>query len=220
MGHDIEDLSGYLDQALPMEELARVEAHLQGCAQCRAELDELRAAAKLVRDLPQKPLPTGFLQRLENRRRQEAGTEGWTSLLAPRNVAWAACAVTVIFVTYKTVRLYAPMPVSPAADLQPAGRRTAKGKELNVFACRNHRSLGSGYGRPDVLREGAGGLLDRLFPIQAGVPVVEVGEDDRPAGVDDGPGAVGLECGGTVGRGGALCAVAGHQEYLLGHDLP
>ena len=124
MGHEKENLSGYLDGAIADSERGRIEAHLKDCAQCRAELEALRAVSGMVKGLPQKPLPAGFLQRLENRRRQEARAEGEASLWAPRSVAWAACAVTVIFVTYKTAHLYAPMPIPSAADLQ-GGSSTA-----------------------------------------------------------------------------------------------
>jgi hypothetical protein len=48
----------------------------------------------------------------------ETPREGWAALSAPRKVAWGACAVTVIFVAYKTARLYAPRPASPAAGLK------------------------------------------------------------------------------------------------------
>jgi anti-sigma factor RsiW len=116
MAHEKEDLSGYLDGALTGAERGRIEAHLQDCAECRAELEDLRAVSGLVKGLPQKPLPTGFLQRLETRRSQDR-PEGWASLSAPRNLAWAACAVTVMFATYKTAHLYAPMPTQSSAKL-------------------------------------------------------------------------------------------------------
>ncbi|MCX5797131.1 MAG: anti-sigma factor [Elusimicrobia bacterium] len=108
MRHEKENLSGYLDGAAADAERGRIEAHLKDCAECRAELEDLRKACGMVKGLPQKPLPAGFLQRLENRRRQETRTEGWASLLAPRNAAWAACAFAVIFVTYKTLNLQTP----------------------------------------------------------------------------------------------------------------
>jgi anti-sigma factor RsiW len=108
MGHEKENLSGYLDGALTGAERGRIETHLKDCAECRAELEALRSVSGMVKGLSQKPLPTGFLQRLENRRRHEVRAEGWASLLAPRNVAWAACAVTVIFVTYKSLNLHTP----------------------------------------------------------------------------------------------------------------
>ncbi|MDD5628252.1 MAG: anti-sigma factor [Elusimicrobia bacterium] len=117
MGHEKENLSGYLDGVLSDAERGRVEAHLKGCAECRAGLEELRQVSALVRGLPQKPLPAGFLRRLESRRRTPERAEGWASWLAPRSVAWAACAFTVMFVTYKTWNLRTlPAAVSGAAS--------------------------------------------------------------------------------------------------------
>jgi len=119
MGHERENLSGYLDGALSEAERGRVAAHLSGCAECRAELEYLRAVARLVQGLPQKPLPTGFLQRLENRRERQAGPEAAGAIFSTRNLAWAVCAVTVMFVTYQTVKLEFPPPAQNAsADAQ------------------------------------------------------------------------------------------------------
>ena len=125
MRHEKENLSSYLDGAVSDSERGRIEAHLKDCPECRAELDALRAVSGLVHGLPQKPLPAGFLLRLQDRRRREAGSEGWASLWAPRHVAWAACAMTVIFVTYKTVNLYAPTPIPTAAGIKSGPPATA-----------------------------------------------------------------------------------------------
>lgn len=47
-----EQLSAYLDGELGPAERARLEAHLQGCPACRAELDSLRRTVELVGRLP------------------------------------------------------------------------------------------------------------------------------------------------------------------------
>jgi anti-sigma factor RsiW len=130
MGHEKENLSGYLDGALAERERGRVEAHLQDCADCRSELEALRAVSGMVKGLPQRPLPAGFLQRLETRRAQQSASAPWTFLWAPRNVAWALCAVMVMLATYKTAHLYAPLPARSAAGLDdrsaaPAPREPA-----------------------------------------------------------------------------------------------
>lgn len=46
------DLSAYLDGELAPPDRADVEAHLDGCARCRARLGELRATASLIAALP------------------------------------------------------------------------------------------------------------------------------------------------------------------------
>lgn len=50
--HPHADLSAYLDDELAAAERTAVEAHLAGCAGCRARLAELRATASLVASLP------------------------------------------------------------------------------------------------------------------------------------------------------------------------
>ena len=57
--HD--DLAAYLLQALTLEEHARFERHLDSCAACRAELEELRKPALLVaHTAPAYELPLGL----------------------------------------------------------------------------------------------------------------------------------------------------------------
>lgn len=41
------ELQAYLDGEVPQSSRARIEAHINGCAQCAAELQQLRAAARL-----------------------------------------------------------------------------------------------------------------------------------------------------------------------------
>jgi DNA-directed RNA polymerase specialized sigma24 family protein len=54
------DLSAYADATLPAEHRAALEAHLEGCADCRAALFALREAAQRYRALPV-PQPPGEL---------------------------------------------------------------------------------------------------------------------------------------------------------------
>jgi hypothetical protein len=67
-----EQLSALLDNELPAAERARLEAHLQSCAACRAELESLRRASALLRALPQPALPRSFLLPLEPAAQQRA----------------------------------------------------------------------------------------------------------------------------------------------------
>lgn len=49
-------LSDYLDnEDMSVEERARIEAHVSGCAECRATLAELRAVASIAASLPDAP---------------------------------------------------------------------------------------------------------------------------------------------------------------------
>ncbi len=63
-------LSPYVDGRLTPREVVRLEAHLDSCGDCRNELDELRATASALRDLPDVEAPRSFVltpQMLERR---------------------------------------------------------------------------------------------------------------------------------------------------------
>ena len=55
-----ERLSDLLDEALPAPELAEVRAHLDGCPECRRELDQLRATVTLLSRVESPRAPVGF----------------------------------------------------------------------------------------------------------------------------------------------------------------
>lgn len=50
--HDLDELTAYALGALGTDEAARVEAHLHDCADCRAELAELRQVTDELDRLP------------------------------------------------------------------------------------------------------------------------------------------------------------------------
>ena len=57
-------LSAYLDEALAPEERSRVDAHLEGCAECRRELAALRATVALLHRVEPARAPVGFVDRV------------------------------------------------------------------------------------------------------------------------------------------------------------
>jgi hypothetical protein len=64
-GHEIrDDLSAYLDEALAPDEIRRVEAHLEGCAECRRELALLRQTVSLLHRVQAPRAPVGFVDRV------------------------------------------------------------------------------------------------------------------------------------------------------------
>ena len=63
--HDAREwLSDLLDDALEADARAHVEAHLAGCAECRRELDRLRATVSLLRAVERPQAPAGFVDRV------------------------------------------------------------------------------------------------------------------------------------------------------------
>lgn len=104
MSHVSEDLTALLDGALSPGRRSEVEAHLQGCAGCRAERDRLERALGLISMLPPAPEPASdfgrrFWARLEAEpRRRElfpllAGRWRWIAPLAGAAAMAAVLAV-------------------------------------------------------------------------------------------------------------------------------
>ncbi len=66
--HDTrERLSDLLDDALAPDEVALVQAHLAECAECRRELERLRATVSLLRRVEPPRAPVGFVDRVMER---------------------------------------------------------------------------------------------------------------------------------------------------------
>jgi hypothetical protein len=59
-----ERLSDLLDEALPAPGLAEVRAHLDGCPECRRELDQLRATVGILSRIERPRAPVGFVDRV------------------------------------------------------------------------------------------------------------------------------------------------------------
>src|SRR3990172_11917543 len=55
-----EGLSAYIDGELEAAAAERLETHLAACEGCRLELEQLRATAAALRDLPEAELPRSF----------------------------------------------------------------------------------------------------------------------------------------------------------------
>ena len=63
--HDARDLlSALLDEALDPSERALVQAHLEGCADCRRELDGLRSTVSLLSRVERARAPVGFVDKV------------------------------------------------------------------------------------------------------------------------------------------------------------
>ena len=81
MDHKGELLSGYLDGELSPAEKADVRAHLDGCAECAAELESLAVLKRTAAAAPRRALPPELLARLT----ADASRPTWSERLA----AWA-----------------------------------------------------------------------------------------------------------------------------------
>jgi hypothetical protein len=65
-----EAITGYLDGELDPAGREQADAHLAGCAECRAELDGLHHVRTLLREAPPVAPPEGFIERVVRERRR------------------------------------------------------------------------------------------------------------------------------------------------------
>ena len=59
-----ESLSAYLDEALAPDERSLVDGHLEGCVECRRELEALRGTVALLQRVEPARAPVGFVDRV------------------------------------------------------------------------------------------------------------------------------------------------------------
>lgn len=103
-GHvSTETLSAYLDGELQAAEAAPLGAHLDGCAECAARLDNLRSTAATLRQL-ERPLPPAAVGerlrlQLAAERQRKARPLWWDALLPWRSMQPGMAAAALVFVT-------------------------------------------------------------------------------------------------------------------------
>ena len=126
--HDLDELSEHLDGTLGARARQRVERHLAGCEECRAELVDLRATVALLRSLPvvEEPeyLATRILARVEAGEASPTGFDRlWTGGAALLTGSWAPAlaAVSVLFVvaTFLHVQVDVRLPFEVAREEAP-----------------------------------------------------------------------------------------------------
>jgi hypothetical protein len=170
-------LSEYLDGVLPAAEAAALERAIAKSPELLAELEELRAVSKLVKDLPREPLPAGFRARLERRRAAEDAPASertdWV-FLAPayRPFAAALSGLIVAVVVWDKVgpRQEAVIPYDHVAVL---GADSAPPVQYELA-----KKIGLGVEMDRTASEEGGVRADKpeFLP-----PAVEVPEDERQA---------------------------------------
>src|SRR5207249_3019022 len=111
--HPIDELSAYLDGALAGAERSSVDAHLAGCASCRAELGRLQGALRALAMLPPAPEPSAEFRRSFSRRVENEATAGERVARLFRLPRWffagsagvaAAAALAMVLVNVQTQR--------------------------------------------------------------------------------------------------------------------
>lgn len=86
----------YVDGRLKESEAREVETHLAACAVCRLRVNEFRAVAGLLEELPEIEPSAAFDARVHARVAAEPGKKSWFAWLAPSpRVAFAASMLLV-----------------------------------------------------------------------------------------------------------------------------
>ena len=125
-------LSAYLDQQLRAGEQLRVEAHLQRCAACRRELEELRATVRLLQQVPQPALPRSFVLRAAPTPSPAWGAGGLVRLLRPMQAAAVAAVVVLMAVALGDVGGVLPRDAGGLALLEERRAATEAAPEADV----------------------------------------------------------------------------------------
>lgn len=132
-------LQEYVDKELSPPEMERVSLHVAECRGCRTELEDLQSICRAVGSLSKKPLPVGFMQRLE-RRRKEAPAPSRVGIFPLKATAFAFSAAVVLLVARQKMDDMFPVVLKGAAanmDMtldQPAPAKTAAKSKADVLA--------------------------------------------------------------------------------------
>ncbi|MBI3966924.1 MAG: zf-HC2 domain-containing protein [Chloroflexi bacterium] len=133
--HPTERLSEYLDGGLPAEERVAIDRHLATCADCRAELESLRATVVALRALPTLRAPRSFV----------LSAAVVPAPRPPLRLTWvpaASAGLAMVLAVLSVSATLNPSRVSPAVfdagSEQPASassaQRAASAKPSEVFA--------------------------------------------------------------------------------------
>jgi len=120
--HEARDLySALVDDALGESERVSVEAHVDGCAECRRELDRFRQTVALLRRVTPARAPVGFVDRVVEAARPVAWHRRlWPRLLSPLRVKLPLGAAAMLVVGAAAVYVFQHTP-----ELRQAARQEA-----------------------------------------------------------------------------------------------
>ena len=131
-------LSALIDGALPVREAADVETHLRDCALCRADLAQLRATVRLLREVEPVQVPDGFAagvrSRIERLPHRVAPWSRWRVAWPSIRWSWktAAAAASVALVAIFAANLVREMmPASRLPKAVEGDRRDTSNAETN-----------------------------------------------------------------------------------------
>lgn len=138
---DLDTLNALVDDAIPEAERPGIMEHLAGCTECRQELAELRATARLCAALPQFIPPHAFTLGPEFDR-QPGNPRLIRMLPVIRSLAVAALLVFVLVSAFAVINTRPSSASSPASDLPVQQSRA------NMLAPASVRSAPAGTNQP------------------------------------------------------------------------
>ena len=160
--HDArERLSDLLDDALEAEARAQVDAHLAGCADCRRELDRLRATVSLLRAVERPQAPAGFVDRvLEAARPAPWYRRLLDWLAAVRLLRFPVEAAAVVLVASLAVYVFQGTPALRQAARPESPQDQAADGSVSSRGRRRRRRMtpGCGWGADRARRRGPVGI--------------------------------------------------------------
>ncbi len=129
-------LSDHLDGELPPDEVRALERHLEGCAECRATLEELRAVKERAAALVDPPAPNDLWAGIASRIGSAGSTraEGAPVVRMPRRRALAGWALPLAAAAALAIVLGAPWLVRVVRQERATAARTAAPAETTQLA--------------------------------------------------------------------------------------
>ena len=155
--HDArESLSAFLDGALTPDERREVAAHLEGCPECRRELERLEQTVALLRRVEPARAPVGFVDRvLEAARPRPWYRRAAAAVFLPFSVKLPAEATALVMVALLAVYVFERTPaLQESARTQPEvreapGEKTTRSAPSTALADRLARDPSSGERPPE-----------------------------------------------------------------------
>ena len=138
-----EEFLEYLDRRSAPDARSRLDAHLAGCADCRCQLEEMRALGNVLNEWTPAPVSAGFEARLRARIAEEQPAPRGRFVLRPAFAmglaAVAALAVAVMLwqspeQDVVQVNPPTPAPTVPVAPQIPPSDETASAAEVEALA--------------------------------------------------------------------------------------
>lgn len=161
-------LSPYLDEALAPDERSLVDAHLEGCAECRRELEALRGTVALLHRAEPVRAPVGFVDRVMAAARPRPWyRRAADAVLLPLSVKLPLEAAAVVMVGLLAVYLFERSPELQRAAREVDRRREAAGpgpakeKPAELLADKAPAAAAPSAPAPVVQSERAAGARDR-----------------------------------------------------------